>query len=858
MNAWYSKSTEETLHSLNSSIEGLSAEDASSRLRQHGSNELTGKKKKPAWQVFLGQFLDVMILILLGAAILSGFIGDLMDSVIILIIVLLNAVIGFIQEYRAEKAIEALRRMAALHSHVRRDGKDLVIPSSEIVAGDIVILEAGSAIPADLRIIQAHSLRADESALTGESVGVDKSAEALADKPLQPADQINMLFRGTLVINGRAEAVAVSTGMQTEIGKIAAMLGGDERETPLRKRMSVFGRKLSYFVLVIAVILLVSGILRGEDPLRMLMLSISLAVAAIPEALPALITIALSRGANRLAKKNALIRKLPAVETLGSVSYICSDKTGTLTLNKMSVVKREAANSASHGLADALMLGLALNHDVRTDEAGNHSGDPTEIALIEEVIRNSSAEEYRSLRNRYPRVAELPFDSVRKCMSTIHKVDEGYLVLVKGATESLAPLLLQQDDRKKALDKSSEWASEGIRVLAFGWKIVPELPADLAPERIEFGLHPAGLIGMIDPPREDAAQAIAECRQAGIHPVMITGDHPATARAIAQSLGIIQPGNLVVTGTELTAMSDQELTDKVEHIAVYARVTPEQKLRIVSALQSKNFFVAMTGDGVNDAPSLKAANIGVAMGINGTDVSKEAAHMILLDDRFATIVQAVKEGRRIYDNIRKFIRYILTCNSAEIWIIFLAPLLGMPIPLLPVHILWINLVTDGLPGLALASEKAESDVMQRPPRPSGESVFAGGIAFHILWVGLLMAALTLGVQSWAIGRENTHWQTMVFTVLALSQLGHALAVRSERTFLYKQGLLSNLPLIGSVILTCALQVAVIYVPALNPVFHTQPLTAMELLVCVALAAVLFHAVEMEKWIRKKTEHRQKI
>jgi Ca2+-transporting ATPase len=854
VNAWYSKSTDETLHILKSSADGLSAEDAASRLRQCGSNELTGKEKKPAWRVFLGQFLDVMILILLGAAILSGFIGDITDSVIILIIVLLNAIIGFIQEYRAEKAIEALRRMAALHSHVRRDGKDIAIPSSEIVPGDIVLLEAGAAIPADLRIIHSHSLRVDESALTGESAGVDKSAEALGDNNLQPADQINMLFRGTLVTNGRAEAVAVSTGMFTEIGKIAAMLGGDERETPLRKRMSVFGRKLSYFVLVISVVLLISGILRGEDPLRMLMLSISLAVAAIPEALPALITIALSRGANRLAKKNALIRKLPAVETLGSVSYICSDKTGTLTLNKMSVIKSKATDSSPHGLPDVLRLGLALSHDVRTDDAGNHTGDPTEIALAEEVIRLSSQEEYRSLRKRYPRVAELPFDSVRKCMSTIHRVDEGYLILVKGATESLAPLLLEPEDRKATLEMASEWATEGIRVLAFGWKIVPELPVELSPEKIECGLQPAGLIGMIDPPREDAAGAIAECRQAGIHPVMITGDHPATARAIAQALGIYEPGNLVVTGTELAAMSEQELTDKVEHIAVYARVTPEQKLRIVSALQSRNYFVAMTGDGVNDAPSLKAANIGVAMGINGTDVSKEAAHMILLDDRFATIVQAVKEGRRIYDNIRKFVRYILTCNSAEIWTIFLAPLLGMPIPLMPVHILWINLVTDGLPGLALASEKAESDVMQRPPRPSGESVFAGGIAFHILWVGLLMAALTLGVQSWAIGRENTHWQTMVFTVLALSQLGHALAVRSERTFLYRQGLLSNLPLSGSVLLTCVLQIAVIYVPVLNPVFHTQPLTAMELLVCVALAAVLFHAVEMEKWIRKKTEH----
>ena len=599
------------------------------------------------------------------------------------------------------------------------------------------------------------------------------------------------------------------------------MLQQPEPLTPLQKRMGDFGKKLSYLILFICVLLFVIGLLRGEEPLKMLLISISLAVAAIPEALPALITIALAQGARRLVKKNALIRKLPAVETLGSVTFICSDKTGTLTQNKMRVVQTEVASVPGfYQNITPLDIALALNHDVKQTETKALIGDPTEIAVVEYLDTQYSFYKLNELQLQFPRIAELPFDSDRKCMSTIHRFNNAYLIVTKGAVESVVKALSNKGDVPSILDKANAIAANGMRVLAYAYKILDHLPQSLPYTNIEKDLLFAGLVGMIDPPREEAKLAIEECKAAGIKVVMITGDHPATAWAIARQIGILTENDLVITGAELQALSNEEFEEKVERIRVYARVSPEQKLKIVKALQDKNHFVSMTGDGVNDAPSLKTANIGVAMGINGTDVSKEAAHMILLDDNFATIVKAVKEGRRIFDNIRKFVKYIMTCNGAEIWTIFLAPVIGLPIPLLPIHILWINLVTDGLPGLALSGEKAEKNIMKRPPRATNESLFAQGIGFHIVWVGLLMAGVTLGMQAWAIHRNNVHWQTMVFTVLSLSQLGHVLGIRSEKEFLYQQGLFSNMPLLGAVVLTIILQLAVIYLPFANQLFKT--------------------------------------
>lgn len=850
MTSFHTQTATQVLELLHTELNGLSAVEVVNRQNLYGPNELVQQKPKPAWLMFLLQFKDFMIIILMVAAIISSMVGEMTDAIIILIIVLLNAVIGFIQEYRAEKAIDALKKMSITTAKIKRGGAVNTLSSAELVPGDIVLLEAGNAIPADLRLLEAYNLRIDESALTGESVPVDKTTDTLNTADIPLGDRFNLAYKGTLLTNGRGVGVVTATGMQTELGRIAQLLQGDEADTPLKKRMTVFGKNLTYIILFICVIIFVAGWLRGEDALKMLLISISLAVAAIPEALPALMTIALARGANRMAKKNALVRKLPSVETLGSVSYICSDKTGTLTQNKMKVVNTLSSSPAleSSGLSP-MLLTMALNHDVQAKAENEVQGDSTEVAIVEAAIQELGFEAFHQLEQRYPRVAELPFDSDRKCMTTVHQFGTQFLVLNKGATESLLPALNSAADQKKLEELSEEWAKQGQRVLAFAYKVIAELPQPFSYETVETQVHFAGVVGIIDPPREEVKLAIAECKAAGIHPVMITGDHPSTAAAIAGEIGILQVGDQTLTGVTLAQLPEEAFLDQVENTTVYARVSPDQKLRIVKALQSKGHYTAMTGDGVNDAPSLKAANIGIAMGINGTDVSKEAAHMILLDDNFATIVKAVKEGRRIYDNIRKFIKYIMTCNSAELWTIFLAPLIGLPMPLLPIHILWINLVTDGLPGLALAGEKAEADIMKRQPRGINESIFADGLGYHIIWVGLLMAGVTLGVQAWSIHTGSSHWQTMVFTVLSLSQLGHALAVRGERSFLYQQGLFSNWPLLSAVFFTFLLQLAVVYVPFLNKIFRTQPLTLQELGICVGLAAVVFHAVELEKWVK---------
>lgn len=855
---WHASEIEKVFSELHSTGSGYSDAEAAAAQSKYGNNEFLKKNKKKPFMIFLDQFRDFMIIILIVAAIISGVAGDMVDTIIIMVIVLLNATIGFVQEYRAEKTMEALRDMATPNAKVLRNGKLTEILTTAIVPGDVVSLEAGQMVPADIRLIEAYSLRIEEAALTGESVPADKNHNKLDKDDIPLGDRLNIAYKATKITNGRGTGVVIATGMKTEIGKIAGMLQEDEMKTPLQQRMADFGKKLSYIILGICVLLFGMGLLRGEPPLQMLLLAITLAVAAIPEALPALITISLAKGAKRLSKKNVVVRKLPAVETLGSVTYICSDKTGTLTKNEMKVTEISPAKEAPT-LVDklsSLEIAMALNQDVVTD-GEKWLGDPTEIALLQYVTENAGDKTISDLKEKFPRIAELPFDSDRKRMTTIHSFDGKYIAFTKGATESVLEIL-ESDEQATAINEEVDALSaKGMRVIAFGYRIFESKPNETDVAKIENGLLYAGIAGMIDPPREEVKDAIQEARHAGIIPVMITGDHLATASAIATEIGILTPGTSAITGSDLSAMSVEELDEKVENIRVYARVSPEQKLTIVKALQGKNHYVAMTGDGANDAPSLKAANIGVAMGITGTDVSKEAAHLILLDDNFATIVKAVREGRRIFDNIRKFVKYIMACNGAEILVIVMAPILGMPIPLLPIHILWINLVTDGLPGLALANEKTEPDIMKRNPRPVGQSMFAEGVGIHIIWVGVLMAVITLGMQHYSLRNDDTHWQTMVFTVLLLSQLGHVFAIRSERHFIYKMGVFSNLPLLGAILLTIAMQIGIIYLPFANKLFKTQPLTLNEFLLCLGISTIVFHAVELEKFIKMKIAKKHK-
>lgn len=886
---WYQKDINEVLEELNSSQKGLSSEEAEKRLKEYGPNELKEKKKKTPLMMFIAQFKDFLIMVLIAAAFIAGIVGKPTDVAAIIAIVILNAIIGFIQEYRAEKAMAALKKMAAPSAVVLRDGLPLTISASEIVPGDIVLLEAGQIVSADMRLIEVSSLKIEEAALTGESVPVEKHTNTLHEKHLPIGDRKNMAYQGTIVTYGRASGIVTATGMQTEMGKIASMLQEEkDAKTPLQQRLTVFGKKLAVAILVICAIVFVAGMMRGESVLLMLLTAISLAVAAIPEALPAVITIALAIGAKKMVKLNALIRKLPAVETLGSVTYICSDKTGTLTMNKMTVeeiwvdgkIRLKSDNfqpiSNQSSAFNLLMTALALSNDARMDADGIMIGDPTEIALYNVAKENGF--DKNELEKKLPRIGEIPFDSDRKCMTTFHQIPlnmihphitqslgvelkgNGIISFTKGATD----VLIKKSENILTLDGlipvdtqelhriNNRMAVDGLRVLCVSMKIWDALPSDMSAENVEKGLTILGLTGMMDPPREEAKEAVELCKTAGIKPVMITGDHPITAKVIAEKLAIIEDSadvKAVITGTELDKLSLKEFEEKVEHIKVYARVAPEQKLKIVDALQDKGQFVAMTGDGVNDAPALKRANIGVAMGITGTDVAKEASSMILLDDNFATIVKAVKEGRRIYDNILRFIKYSMTSNAGTLCAIFFAPFFGLPLPMLPIQILWMNLLTDSLPGLALTAEPPERNVMNRPPRHPEEGVFSQGRGFFIIKFGLIIGISALFFQAFAIKAEMP-WQTMVFTALVIGRMAVVMSVRSEEDSIFRIGVFSNRPLLGAIALTVMLQLAVVYVPFLNPIFNTEPLTTEELLFTLAVSFVVFFAVEIEKLIRR--------
>ena len=891
---WYGGSVAELAGRLGTEVStGLSPEAAGAALARHGPNELPEGERRGLVRMAVDQLTDFMILVLLAAAVISGLIGELIDTVAIAVIVLLNAVLGVVQEYRAARAMSALRSLAAPHATVRRDGRPLGVPSREVVPGDVVLLEAGNVVPADLRLVDAARLSTQEAALTGESVAVEKDCRTLDGVDLPVADQTNMAFKGTTVAAGRGVGLVVSTGLDTELGGIARLLQDtDTQKTPLQRRLARFGTKLALAVIAICVIVFGAGLLRGEEPALMLLTAVSLAVAAIPEALPAMVAISLALGAYRMVGQQALIRRLPAVETLGSITTICSDKTGTLTENRMRVESVDVAGDTAPQNAAAARTALlecaVLCNDAQPSAGGEVVGEPTEVALVEAAQR--AGIDVEELRRRRPRIGELPFDSDRKLMTTVHAPGDethrkaghaGVRVCVKGAPEALlarttrvrtdaGAVPLEPAARVDFEERVRALAADGMRVLAvaeraeLGHVWPPEAPAGLVDDELESDLTLVGLVALFDPPRPEARAAVAACRQAGITPVMITGDHPATALAVASRLGICEPDSgsphrpgdrdrvddQVLTGAELTRLDDHRLAERVRGVRVYARVDPAQKIRIVQALQEAGELVAMTGDGVNDAPALKRADIGVAMGAGGTDVAREASAMVLLDDNFATIVHAVREGRRIYDNIRKFVKYTMTSNSGEIWLIFLAPFLGLPLPLLPIHILWVNLVTDGLPGIMLAREPGEGDLMRRGPRDPSESVFAHGIWQHIVWVGLLMGGVCLLVQAAALD-ASAHWQSMVFTVLTLSQLGHVLAIRSERESILTIGWRSNSWLLLVVLGTVLLQLATLYLPALNTIFSTQPLALGELAVCLAASSVVFFAVEAEKWLIRR-------
>lgn len=912
---WHLFPLQKTFDTVESSTDGLQPAEAEARLKAHGPNELVEKPPTSPLQIFWEQMTNPLVLLLLFAAGISALLGKVDSVIAIMAIVILNAALGVFQEYRAEQAMAALKQMAAPLVRVRRAGQVLDVRARELVPGDVVLLEAGSVIPADSRVIVVANLSVQEASLTGESLPVQKTTDALqkADVPL--ADRRNMVYMGTSVTYGRGEVIVVKTGMQTELGRIAELIQtAEDGTTPLQRRMAEVGKVLVVAALGVLALAFVIGLIAGQTLDDVLLNAVAIAVAVVPEGLPAVVTIALALGAQRMLRRNALIRKLPAVETLGSVTTICSDKTGTLTENRMTVkvvdvagetidldelvgrgmgaLVRANGSAPSPHKAQALVLaGTALCSDVLVEHDPNGGlrllGDPTEGALVAATERFGIDRTH--LQTVLPRVGEAPFSSERKRMTTVHRLNQQMdatpadqylldlmgadpqhtIVLTKGSVDGLLDIsdrawldgqavTLTPELRSRIEAANNQLAEGGLRVLGLAFDTLAAHPQDWQPETLEHSLTFVGMVGMIDPPRREVKSAVAICREAGIRPVMITGDHPLTAFNIARELDIAKPGTRVLTGQDLNRMSQEELEAVVEDVSVYARVSPEHKMNIVQALQTRGHVVAMTGDGVNDAPALKRSDIGVAMGITGTDVSKEAADMVLVDDNFTTIVSSVEEGRTIFDNVRRFIKYLLASNTGELIVLLVSDLIaGMSLPLTTLQILWMNLITDGIPALALGVEQSEKGSMKRPPYQPNESIFGRGLGRHVLLIGSVMGitGLSLGYWAWSTNVTAANgepaWNTIVFMFLMLAQMGHAISLRSHRETIFSLPFLGNRLLLAAVAGTVILQLIAVYTPFFNNLFGTNPLTPQQLLICLAVGTVVFWVSELEKLLIRR-------